>query len=196
MPKPAIRHRAPQSLAPRTPNVPHAGRAGVGSARATPRVQTRPARTFEDLVLTFDRELVGVDVECNALDRAVATQDVLELEHAAYAVAAAWFLAESAAMRILAVQRGVEACQRFARSAVLACSGIVTARFGHALAETSKWAAFDPMLPGLGRLRAVLGQLAARVDVRINVPDVGAARAHAARRRPAASPRALGSGWS
>ncbi len=195
MSKPAIRRRARQALATRTPNVPHAGRAGVGSARPTAGVQARPSRTFENLVLTFDRELVAVDVECNALDRAIATRDVPELEHAAYAVAAAWFLAESAAMRILGVQQGVDACQRFARSAILACSGIVTARFGHALAETSQWAAFDPMLPGLGRLRAVLGRLAARVDVRIDTSDIGAARPRPARRGPAALPRVLGSGW-
>lgn len=56
--------------------------------------------------------------------------------------------------------------RQFARRALIAANGVVTALFGEALAETSKWSGLDPQWPGLRRLRGVLCQLSIRVDVR------------------------------
>jgi hypothetical protein len=117
-------------------------------------------------VLACDRALVAVDVECNVLKRALAQRNLAAVESAAYAVASAWLLAESGAMQVVGVRPGIAACRQFARRAISACSAVVTAQFGYALAETLRWAALDPRPADLGRVRAVLGQLSARVDIR------------------------------
>jgi len=121
---------------------------------------------YDDLVPSFDRELVTVDEECEALEHALADHDVSGVERAAYALASAWFLAEAGAMRILGASFGISARRRFLRAMIVECSGVVTARCQRALAETSTWVALDPKPVGLGRVRAVLGQLSGRVDVR------------------------------
>jgi hypothetical protein len=130
------------------------------------RAREVPTVPYDRLALALERDLVAVQVECEALERVVRNGGVAELEQAGYALAAAWLIAESSAMRLLAVRPGIDACRRFARGAITACSAIVTARFGEALAETSKRTAQTPRPSGLGNLRALLAQLAARVDVR------------------------------
>lgn len=141
--------------------------AGAPRGRHKRRRRSRGSQlTYDDIVLLLDRELVAVGVECNAFERALTSGDLGAAERAAYALASAWFLAEASAMRILGESPGIGACRRFARQAIIASSGVVTALYGQALAETLRWAALVPKPPGLGRLRTVLGQLAARVDVR------------------------------
>jgi hypothetical protein len=112
----------------------------------------------------LDRELQGVSERCNAFKRALETGDAARLEQAGYALAGAWFLAESCAMRMLGQGSGIPA--RYTRRAITATSTVLTATFGEALAETSRWIAEAPKRPGLMRLRTVLAQLSARVDVR------------------------------
>jgi hypothetical protein len=92
-----------------------------------------------------------------------------------------WLCAEATAMRILGERPGIGACRQFARGAIGATSIVITAKFGEALAETSRWqASLRPPPAALRQLRAVLAQLSVRVDVR----DGGVTRTlHAERKR-------------
>lgn len=121
---------------------------------------------YKDIVASFECDLVVVGVECNVLKCALTGQDLVAVERAGYALASAWLFTEASAMRIFGASPGNPACTRFARRALIASSGVVTAQFGESLAEVSRWATLDPQRGGLGRLRGVLRHLARRVDVR------------------------------
>lgn len=114
----------------------------------------------------LERALRQVGLQCDVLRRAVCDQDLGAVERAGYALASAWFFAEGHVMRILGTQTVSAARAQFARKALFATSSVITACFGEALAETSRWSCLHPSLPPLGRLRAVLCQLSVRVDVR------------------------------
>jgi hypothetical protein len=146
----------------------------AGSSRPATR-HTQPPDTvrrrgrrggLEQLASSFDHDLVNVDVKCDLLRGTLAQEDLIAVERAAYALASACLVAEATAMQMLAASPGIPASKRFARKALVAANSVVTALFGEALAETSKWAGRDPTQPGVRGLRSVLRQLSIRVDVR------------------------------
>jgi hypothetical protein len=144
-----------------------------GRSLATRRTQPRDGfrrrkrrRGPDQLASSFDRDLASVGASCELLRGALMQVDLLAVEGAAYALASACLVAEATAIRMIAASPVIPESTRFTRKALVATSCVVTALFGEALAETSKWASMDPKRPGLRRLRAVLGQLSQRVDVR------------------------------
>lgn len=131
------------------------------------RLRGRKGRgSLVQLASSFDRDLVNVDVKCDLLRGALTQEDLLAVERAGYTLASAYLVAEATVMRMHSASPSIPESIRIARRALLATSCVVTALFGEALAETSKWAGRDPKRPGLRRLRAVLSQLSLRVDVR------------------------------
>jgi hypothetical protein len=122
--------------------------------------------TGQDMVKSFDRSLEEVNANCDSLRIALEGKDVATMEQTAYALAAAWFLAEAHAMRILGLRPDCAAFGQYAQRAIAATSAVVTARFGEALAQTLRWLPMEPKPQGIARLRTVLAQLAGRVDVR------------------------------